>query len=148
MGLDTKTYWLTDRQSQCDFDFDLPLRLPYFNVTSGEKRCSKGTPIIKKSNPSLFIKGGTTKEEKKQKSWHWTNIWPWVPTGLDARSDRAGCLPAVSYCSALLLRESLQPAVRRVWGWCEMAASLRGREPRNRGTSTVGRCYLAEQWRL
>jgi hypothetical protein len=21
-GLDTKTYWLTDRQSQCDFDFD------------------------------------------------------------------------------------------------------------------------------
>jgi hypothetical protein len=29
----------------------------------------KGTPIIKKSNPSLFIKGGTTKEGKeKQKS--------------------------------------------------------------------------------
>jgi hypothetical protein len=23
MGLDTKTYWLTDRQSQCDFDFDV-----------------------------------------------------------------------------------------------------------------------------
>jgi hypothetical protein len=23
MGLDTKTDWLTDRQSQCDFDFDL-----------------------------------------------------------------------------------------------------------------------------
>jgi hypothetical protein len=22
MGLDTKTYWLTDRQSQCGFDFD------------------------------------------------------------------------------------------------------------------------------
>jgi hypothetical protein len=22
MGLDTKTDWLTDRQSQCDFDFD------------------------------------------------------------------------------------------------------------------------------
>jgi hypothetical protein len=21
MGLNTKTYWLTDRQSQCDFDF-------------------------------------------------------------------------------------------------------------------------------
>jgi hypothetical protein len=21
MGLDSKTYWLTDRQSQCDFDF-------------------------------------------------------------------------------------------------------------------------------
>jgi hypothetical protein len=24
-GLDTKTYWLTDRQSQCDFDFDFDL---------------------------------------------------------------------------------------------------------------------------
>jgi hypothetical protein len=23
MRPDTKTYWLTDRQSQCDFDFDL-----------------------------------------------------------------------------------------------------------------------------
>jgi hypothetical protein len=22
MGLDTKTYWLTDRQPQCDFDFE------------------------------------------------------------------------------------------------------------------------------
>jgi hypothetical protein len=22
MGLDTKSYWLTDRQSQCNFDFD------------------------------------------------------------------------------------------------------------------------------
>jgi hypothetical protein len=22
IGLDTKTYWLTNRQSQCDFDFD------------------------------------------------------------------------------------------------------------------------------
>jgi hypothetical protein len=25
MGLDTKTYWLTDRQSQCNFDFDFDL---------------------------------------------------------------------------------------------------------------------------
>jgi hypothetical protein len=33
-------------------------------VASGGIRCSKGTPIIKKPNPSLFIKGGTTKEEK------------------------------------------------------------------------------------
>jgi hypothetical protein len=33
-------------------------------VTSGGIRCSKGTPIIKKSNPSLFIRGGTTKKEK------------------------------------------------------------------------------------
>jgi hypothetical protein len=33
-------------------------------VTSGGIRCSKGTPIIKKPNPSLFIKGGTTEEKR------------------------------------------------------------------------------------
>jgi hypothetical protein len=36
-------------------------------VTSGGIRCSKGTPIIKKSkksNPSLFIKGGTMGKKK------------------------------------------------------------------------------------
>jgi hypothetical protein len=27
MGLDTKTYWLTDRQSQCNFDFDREVEL-------------------------------------------------------------------------------------------------------------------------
>jgi hypothetical protein len=69
-------------------------------VTSGGIRCSKGTQIIRKPNPSLFIKGGTMKEGKKQKSWYWTNIWPWVPAGLDARSDHGGWLPAVNYCSA------------------------------------------------
>jgi hypothetical protein len=36
-------------------------------VTLGRIRFSKGTPIIKKSNPSIFIKGGTTKEGKKTK---------------------------------------------------------------------------------
>jgi hypothetical protein len=35
--------------------------IPYFNVTSGGIRCSKGTPIIKKPNPSLFIRGTTEK---------------------------------------------------------------------------------------
>jgi hypothetical protein len=39
-------------------------------------------------------------------------------------------------------------AVRRVRGWCEMAASLWRCEPRSRGTSTGGRCYQAAQWRL
>jgi hypothetical protein len=46
----------------------LRFRDPYFNVTSGGIRCSNGTVIIKKSNPSLFIKGGTTKEGKTEKS--------------------------------------------------------------------------------
>jgi hypothetical protein len=82
--------------------------IPYFNVTSGGIRRSKGTPIIKKkSNPSLFINGGTLKEGgKKTKVLTLNkNIGPWVPAGLDARSDHAGWLPAVSYCSALLCSE-------------------------------------------
>jgi hypothetical protein len=36
--------------------------------------------------------------ESKQRSWHWTNIWPWVPAGPGARFERAGWLPAVSFC--------------------------------------------------
>jgi hypothetical protein len=47
----------------------------------------------------------------------------------------------------LPLRRSLETEVRRVEGSCEMAASLRGREPGNRGSSTVQRCYQAAQWR-
>jgi hypothetical protein len=70
-------------------------------MTSGRIRCSKGTPLIKKSNPSLFIKGGTTKEEKNKSLDIEKNIWPWVPMGLDARSDCAGFVPAVRHCSAL-----------------------------------------------
>jgi hypothetical protein len=45
------------------------------------------------------------------------------------------------------LRESTETAVRRVGGWCEMAASLRVREPGSRVTFTVGRCHHAAQWR-
>jgi hypothetical protein len=45
----------------------------------------------------------------------------------------------------LPLWESPETAVRRVGGWCEMAASLRGREPRSRGTSTVRSRYQAAQ---
>jgi hypothetical protein len=30
---------------------------------------------------------------------------------------------------------------------CEVATSLRGHEPKSRGTSTTGRCYQAVQWR-
>jgi hypothetical protein len=70
-------------------------------VTSGGIRCSKGTPIIKKSNPSLFMKGGTTKKGKKVLTLNKYMAMDF--SGLDARSDRAGWLPAVSYyCSAML----------------------------------------------
>jgi hypothetical protein len=42
-------------------------------------------------------------------------------------------------------RESPETAVTRVGSWCEMAVSLRVREPGIRGTSTVGSRYQAAQ---
>jgi hypothetical protein len=58
-------------------------------VTSGGKRCSKGTPIRKKkSNPSLLIKGETTKEGEKNKSLDIEQIY-------DHASQR-GSMPGVT----------------------------------------------------
>jgi hypothetical protein len=37
MGLDTTTYWLTDRQSQCDFDFDFERELREYLAVKDEK---------------------------------------------------------------------------------------------------------------
>jgi hypothetical protein len=44
------------------------LKSDCFNVTSGGIRCSKGTPIIKKPNPFLFIKRRNNERRKKNKS--------------------------------------------------------------------------------
>jgi hypothetical protein len=43
--------------------------------------------------------------------------------------------------------ESLDTVVRRAGGWCEMAASLLGREAGSRGTASAGSRYQATQWR-
>jgi hypothetical protein len=57
-----------------------------------------------------------------------------------------------SPCRGYIIRASyhygnLETAVRRAKGWCEMTASLQWREPRSRGSSTVGRHYHAVMWR-
>jgi hypothetical protein len=52
-------------------------------------------------------------------------------------------LPGLYTKDQLQLRESPETAVRIVGGWCEMVASLRGRDPGSRGTSTVGSRYQA-----
>jgi hypothetical protein len=54
-------------------------------------------------------------------------------------------MPSLCKEGQLPLRESLETAVRRVGGWCEMAASLHGCEPGSRRLSSVGRCYQAAQ---
>jgi hypothetical protein len=46
MGIDTETYWLTDRQSLCDFDFDFDLRPSQFCTGVCEERTwGEGTGI-------------------------------------------------------------------------------------------------------
>jgi hypothetical protein len=43
MGLDTKTYWLADRQSQCDLDFDLTSDWVSWELLVAEAGDSSGT---------------------------------------------------------------------------------------------------------
>jgi hypothetical protein len=36
------------------------------------------------------------------------SIWPWVPAGPDARSERTDWLPAVSFCFLNIRRDSIE----------------------------------------
>jgi hypothetical protein len=47
MGLDTKTYWLTDRQSQCDFDFDFDLQVTSYKLRREVSQLASGGEDIK-----------------------------------------------------------------------------------------------------
>jgi predicted nucleic acid-binding protein len=55
MELDTKTYWLTDRQSQCDFDLTLSSEL----LSEVERRVQR-----KKSSYESVVK-------------NWVEFWTW-----------------------------------------------------------------------
>jgi hypothetical protein len=46
MGIDTKTYWLTDRQSQCDFDSDFELRENSSRVDSGSNTSTVALRVV------------------------------------------------------------------------------------------------------
>jgi hypothetical protein len=63
------------------------------------KRRSKGTPIIKKSStPPFLSKKEQRKKKKKNKRLDIEQIYGHASkVGIDARCDRAGWLPAVSY---------------------------------------------------
>jgi hypothetical protein len=47
MGLDTKTYWLTARQLQCDFDFDFAAeaRKQDNELGLGVQKNTRGKPV-------------------------------------------------------------------------------------------------------
>jgi hypothetical protein len=73
MGLDTKTYWLTDRQSQCNFDFDFE-----------SSRVEEGSNT---STVALRVVGGDEKESLKSET---ERNMVTSPTELGPENDRAG----------------------------------------------------------
>jgi hypothetical protein len=69
----------------------------------------------------------------------------WLEAKLESNNEKSEVLRG-----ALFFRTgSTQPRQKLtdgVWGWREIIASLRGREPSSRATSIVGRRYQAVQW--
>jgi hypothetical protein len=68
MGPDTKTYWLTDPQSQCDFDFDL---------TWLDTRVEAGSNT---STVTLWVVGGDEKVSLKSESVKYGHESQWTRT--------------------------------------------------------------------
>jgi hypothetical protein len=68
----------------------------------------------------------------------WKNCWKQC----FLYSPYRGYIKGTSFHYVTVLRRQLEG-----WGWCEMAASLRGHETGSRGTSTAGRGYQAKQWK-
>jgi hypothetical protein len=99
MGLDTKTYWLTDRQSQCDFyfwlDFDLTMRVvggdekgilksetvKYSHESqrtrTQERLRWRGPAAYSKDRPVLSSVGAPQGQERNCQKV--INIWSWAP---------------------------------------------------------------------
>jgi hypothetical protein len=70
MGLDTKTYWLTDRQSQYDFDFDFWIII--------ERISWEGSRSWLRRDDNELVEICTSACEKKtscvlQLQWDWCN---------------------------------------------------------------------------
>jgi hypothetical protein len=61
MGLDTKIYWLIDRQSQCDFDFDFDVHLQTWISTAKRVRKSRREPANTKSQRIVKPEGSTVR---------------------------------------------------------------------------------------
>jgi hypothetical protein len=49
MGLDTETYWLTDSQSQCDFDFEQQREENGYTAAQGVENSDKRIPVVQRT---------------------------------------------------------------------------------------------------
>jgi hypothetical protein len=59
-------------------------------VTSGEIKCNKETPSIKKPNPFPFYQRRNNERREKTKALTLNKYMAMSPAGLDTKSDRAG----------------------------------------------------------
>jgi hypothetical protein len=66
----------------------VPVYIPYFNVTSGGKTCSRGTTIIKKVQPLPFYQGRNNKRRRKTKSLDTEQIY--------GHGSQRGSMPGVT----------------------------------------------------
>jgi hypothetical protein len=121
MGLDTKTYWLTDRQSQCNFDFDFDFggvraRLRTGGCDPGKLAacwdCSRsGREGLRWQGPAPYIKdrpvlsSERAPPQKQDRNCQTViNIWSWAPDGA-RHQDLLIDWPSVAMWLWLWLRE-------------------------------------------
>jgi hypothetical protein len=71
MGLDSKTYWLTDRQSQCDFDFDFDFDLKWANSNLYRSLWREYFPGAVEESPLLEA---FTREQLEETAAEWKDL--------------------------------------------------------------------------
>jgi hypothetical protein len=103
----------------------LPLPLPWVQRDSDPRKTTlaRASCIYKRQTRPLVREGALQKQDRNCQRV--INIWSWAPDGAlyqDLLIDWSSV--AMWFWQSLWLEKSLETAVRRVGGWCEMAASL------------------------
>jgi hypothetical protein len=123
----------TERQSQCHSDSDIWQfrksqiwdskiwsRVPK-DSDPRKTTLARASSIYKGQTRPLVREGALQKQDRNCQRV--INIWSWAPDGA-RHQDLLIDWPSVVMWLWLDLRESLETAVRRRRGWCEMVASL------------------------
>jgi hypothetical protein len=121
MGLDTKTYWLTDGQSQCDFDFHLRKYIQYIRKwgSSRVSPCGGGVECLHRDPASR-------RRRRKGKSRVWdSKIWSRVPRDSYPRKTALARASSIyKWQTHPLIREGAPQkhdrkcqTVKNIWSW-------------------------------
>jgi hypothetical protein len=112
MGLGTKTYWLTDRQSQCNFDFWLWVP----RVSDPRKTTlARASSIYKRQTRRLVREGIPQRQDRGCQTV--INIWSWAKMGLDNKTDWLTDRPSVAMWLWLGQPVSCKSAQLEVGSW-------------------------------